>query len=179
MRQTAKGLIDLQGADLTGMNLTDIDFGVRRVISADTSFAAEKRLATVTLRGANLSNTKLTSARLTEANLAKASLIGCTLFEAVLKLANLEEADLTNASLAFANLESTHLKDANLHGVILRGTMFVNTYLGGARNLDACVHEGPSAIELWTLWNCPQLPPSFLRGCGVSDSIINYVPSFF
>ena len=178
-RQKARGRIDLQNAELSGKDLTGIDFGVKRkVVSvADPRTPIEQRLAFVDLRGADLSAATLTGARLAEANLAGASLANAVLIEAVLTRANLEKADLSGAYFVFANLESANLAGVKMHTATLRGAVFLNTYFGDATGLETCIHEGPSAIDIWTLRSRPDLPPEFLRGCGLPDALIDYLPS--
>jgi hypothetical protein len=43
--------------------------------------------------------------------------------------------------------------------------------------LEARIHPGPSIIDHRTLQNSKQLPLSFLRGIGLPDSLIAYLPS--
>ena len=43
--------------------------------------------------------------------------------------------------------------------------------------LETCIHPGPSIIDHRTLQNSKQLPLSFLRGIGLPDSLIAYLPS--
>jgi hypothetical protein len=46
-----------------------------------------------------------------------------------------------------------------------------------AKGLDRCLHEGPSIIDHRTLQRSGQLPLTFLRGCGLPDNLIDYLPS--
>lgn len=43
--------------------------------------------------------------------------------------------------------------------------------------LDECDHYGPSTIDFPTLSLSKNLPISFLRGCGLPDNLIDYLPS--
>ena len=45
--------------------------------------------------------------------------------------------------------------------------------------LDACNHRGPSIIDHRTLAKSAPLPLLFLRGCGLPDQFIEYLPSLF
>jgi hypothetical protein len=50
--------------------------------------------------------------------------------------------------------------------------------LRGVQGLSSVIHENPSIIGLDTIEQSQgQIPEVFLRGCGVSDSLINYIPS--
>jgi hypothetical protein len=47
------------------------------------------------------------------------------------------------------------------------------------QGLDAGKHRGPSTIDHRTLTKSGPLPLSFLRGCGLPDQFIEYLPSAF
>ena len=99
-------------------------------------------------------------------------LIGADLIEA-----NLSGAILINANLSHADLRSASLPGANLHGAELFETGFANTNLKDVLGLDVCNHLGPSVIDHRTLTASGPLPLSFLRGCGLPDEFIEYLPS--
>jgi hypothetical protein len=46
-----------------------------------------------------------------------------------------------------------------------------------ARGLASCKHHGPSFIDHLTLRKSGDLPINFLRGCGLPEPLINYLPS--
>jgi hypothetical protein len=69
------------------------------------------------------------------------------------------------------------LSGANLSGADLLETIFVNTNLNDVQGLDACVHYGPSTIDHRTMAISGPLPLAFLRGCGLPDEFIDYLPS--
>ena len=52
-----------------------------------------------------------------------------------------------------------------------------NIDIGRTNGLDNCIHSGPSVIDFKTLSLSGNLPLSFLRGCGLSDVLIDYLPS--
>lgn len=86
-------------------------------------------------------------------------------------------ASLTGADLRGADLTGANFSGANLISVKLAYTIFGNVNLTGALGLDACDHGGPSILDHSTLAKSGQLPISFLRGCGLPDTLINYLPS--
>ncbi len=45
--------------------------------------------------------------------------------------------------------------------------------------MDTCIHDGPNVIDHRTLARSGTLPQSFLRGCGLPDNLIDYLPSLF
>jgi uncharacterized protein YjbI with pentapeptide repeats len=144
---------DLSKADLRGANLSE---------------------ALLThLRGANLSEALLTGADLCWANLGGADLRGANLSNALLT-----GADLTEAYLSWANLGGADLTGANLSRAVLYETIFTNVDLTATIGLNECKHIGPSSIDFRTLSISINLPLSFLRGCGLQDNLIHYLPSF-
>jgi uncharacterized protein YjbI with pentapeptide repeats len=127
---------------------------------------------------ANLQRADLTGANLQRADLTGANLQRADLTGADLTWANLQRADLTWADLTGANLQETDLRGADLQGALLGGTIFGDTDLSGVQGLDTVVHRGPSTIGIDTLYKSRgNIPEAFLRGCGVPDSFIEYIPS--
>jgi hypothetical protein len=45
------------------------------------------------------------------------------------------------------------------------------------QGLETCVHSGPSTLDHRTLARSGSLPLAFLRGCGLPDALIDYLPS--
>jgi hypothetical protein len=109
------------------------------------------------------------------------------LFKAELSKADLAGDDANGANLYRANLEGANLIGTNLHGANLREanlvstrlgfTLFGNANLAGARGLDACQHFGPSVVDYQTLAKSWPLSLVFLRGCGLPETLIEYLPS--
>jgi len=106
------------------------------------------------------------------ANLRGAHLCGANIFEGYLVESNLREADLRRANLAFAKLDGSDLSSA-----IFDRTLFVGCDLRSVKGLDKCEHWGPSTIDHLTLLKSGYLPLSFLRGCGLPEDLIEYLPS--
>ena len=126
----------------------------------------------------------LSEADLLDANLARANLIGANLRRAKLVVANLHWADLRWADLDGAALDGADLGWANFTGANLiragfRDTVFGDTILKDAVGLDACVHRGPSVIDYGTIAQSWPLPEIFLRGCGLPEALVTYLPSIF
>ena len=130
------------------------------------------------LRGANLFEANLNLADLRGDDLGGATLIGATLIGATLIGANLFEANLFEANLSGANLGGAKLSGAKLDGAACGGTVFVNVDLSEVEGLDSVRHIGPSTIGIDTLIRSQgKIPEVFLRGCGVPDTLIDYLPS--
>lgn len=183
------GLIDLSYSDLVKADLVGADLA--GVYLRGSAF---KR---ANLRGANLSEADLYSATFHEADLRN-----CNLARASLRAASLYEADCTDATLAEADLQEVELMGTSLHRADLKGadlanTRFVGTYvhqadfsgatlmetifadvdLSTAIGLGEVTHRLPSAIDHRTLMKSRSLPEAFLRGCGLADALVTFLPS--
>jgi uncharacterized protein YjbI with pentapeptide repeats len=173
-------IANLPKATLVGANLANAD-----LIMADLSDAnlSKADLSNANLSEATLSRAYLSMAKLTEADLSEAFLDGAQLHEAHLNGADLSEADLrkadlSGANLAFANLTHAKLKLANMTGAKCTSTIFAYTNLWAAKGLESIKHAGPSIIDTRTLLRQKRnLPEVFLRGCGVPEILIQYLPS--
>lgn len=182
---------NFEGTDFSSFKgLADIDNedGLAGSIGGETEF--EFRGAN--LSGANLRSTNFGAAVLQEANLSgadfcEANLVGANLCYANIKSARLSGANLTEATLLDANLQNAYLGGTNLRAVNLRNTDFsqsilYETVLGdidltNAIGLDRCNHRGPSIVDHRTFHCSKNVPLSFWRGCGLPDSLIDYMPS--
>ena len=154
---------------------------------------SEADLGGADLSWANLSEASLSAADLGKANLEEARLNGTDLFAAILSGANLQKA-----KLAAANLLHTDLSDASLRGVDMRVANLTQTVLTGTdfsgaqvaqtrfddvdlsavKGLDTVEHHGPSSIGIDTIYKSRgKIPDVFLRGCGVPENFIEYMPS--
>jgi TIR domain len=60
---------------------------------------------------------------------------------------------------------------------VLDRTVFGGAVLAEVQGLDRCKHEGPSVIDFSTLESSGPLPIAFLRGVGLPDNLIDYLPS--
>ncbi len=166
--------MDLHGANLHGADLSKADLYRADLIRADLSGAD--------LSGADLSGADLRWADLNGANLSKACLSGlgirgANLVGADLREVNLCGADLCRADLRNSNLCGADLSGANLSAANLGETVFGDTVLRDVVGLETCEHWGPSTLDHRTIARSGELPLEFLRGCGLPDRLIEYLPS--
>lgn len=124
------------------------------------------------LREADLSRADPSGTDLSRAVLGRADLGRANLRQSILRGTNLFDADLSRAVLTDAKLTA-----ANLYGAMLYNTVFGNTDLRNVQGLDSCDHVGPSILDHQTLSQSGPLPLAFLRGCGLPDKLIEYLPS--
>ena len=187
--------LDLSGADLPLAKLAEVDLS-RANLSMTNLLEAD--LSGTLLYGADLSHSIISGAHLAqadlfEANLTDAILSGADLFAANLSQANLARVDLSatecyitdlsgaalgQADLSYATLDRANLSRTVFSGATFNETVFADCDLSVALGLDAVRHEGPSTLGLDTVIRSRgQIPPAFLRGVGVPDSVSAYVRS--
>lgn len=161
---------NLHRADLSEVNLSRANLSRATLDRADLAYAD--------LSEANLHQANLIEADLVWANLSKASLSSAVLEAADFSWANLSEADLREADLIGANLYRADLSLADLYLANFEDTHLNDLDLRTAKGLEKVIHSGPSSIGMNTLYRSKgQIPDIFLRGCGLPDSFIKYLPS--
>jgi hypothetical protein len=168
----------LAGADLTEAKLVRVNLRSANLHGANLAGAdlTEAKLVRANLRGADLLGAKLAGADLTDANLHYADLRGADLHGAKLAGADLTDADLSDAILHSANLSDADLRGANLTEAKLWRTIFCDVDLTSVTGLETCIHFAPSTIDYRTLQKSGLLPSTFLRGVGLPDNLIEYLP---
>lgn len=179
---------------------------IKQGVEAWNEWREENFMVSANLRRAKLSGLNLYNADLKDTDLQKANLSGTSLIEAQLNGADLSDAilvntncngadfsvlhiawssysgawlcnaDFTGADLSGANFTGANLKGADLSGAFLYQTVFVDCDLRKIVGLEACIHQGPSILDHQTLLRSGPLPLQFLRGCGLPESLINYLP---
>jgi|HubBroStandDraft_6_1064221.scaffolds.fasta_scaffold63259_2 hypothetical protein len=165
---------DLSQADLSDAHLDKTDFSGADLSRADLSWA---KLGGARLTGTQMRGTRLGVAHLIGANLRGAQLGGAVLESATIIGADLSEADLSEANLIQVNFSKVKLAKSNFHQATLSLTVFGDVDLSEATGLHTCQHLGPTTIDHRTIARSWPLPVSFLRGCGLPESLITYLPS--
>jgi hypothetical protein len=180
LRQVDLRGADLHDADLRRADLSEADLGAAVLRSADLRSAD---LREADLRSADLSGAVLRSANLNAADLRRADLSGAVLRSAKLSGADLSGAflngaDLSEADLGAADLRSADLRSADLRKAICTSTVFGDVDLSEVKGLESINHWGPSTVGVDTLVRSRGLIPEvFLRGCGVPETWITFLPS--
>jgi hypothetical protein len=175
---------DLYNTDLVRANLRKAILARTNLNKANGSYAdfSEAVLAYTQLsngifinanfRDANLMNANLYDSHLINSDFTNANFYGAELWEADLSFSNLTGASLLAANLSYAVLWKSSLKGAQFGSTILGGTDLM-----GASGLDEIKHQQASIIDHQTLLRYPDLSPAFLRGCGLTDVFIDYLPA--
>jgi hypothetical protein len=93
-------------------------------------------------------------------------------------LTNLGGTDLRRATLLHTNLSGADVSGLDLSDARLAYTIFADLDLSLAIGLDSVMHVGDSSIGIDTILRSHgKIPDVFLRGCGVPEDIIVYIPS--
>jgi uncharacterized protein YjbI with pentapeptide repeats len=146
-------------------------------IKLDGAFLNKSNFSFVNLANASLKNASLLEANFRGANLSGAYLNHTGLQRSDLKNADLSSADFTGAKLIHANLSYANLRGAKFNDAYFGWTTVGETNLGEADGLETVVHFGPSIIGIETLYKAQKrIPAVFLRGCGIPDSFLEYLP---
>jgi uncharacterized protein YjbI with pentapeptide repeats len=90
----------------------------------------------------------------------------------------LNQANLSETNLSQANLSGADLNGADLSGASCWNTLFSYVDLSEVKGLEAVKLLGRSFVDIHTLYlSKGKIPEIFLRGCGIPDEFIAYVPS--
>jgi hypothetical protein len=165
-------------------NPQSIDLRWAKLLKADLSNAdlSNADLYEANVYGANLSNVNLKGAKIFNVNLSHANLTHANFGDAVILNSDFSYADLSHSNLRSTVLFATNftkaiLREAILEDAFLGDTVFGNTDLTGAIGLASCQHNTSSILDIQTLAKSGALPLAFLQGCGLSDTLIEYIPS--
>jgi hypothetical protein len=171
---------DLSKADLYGANLNEADLSRADLSGAHLSRAhlngADIKAAPLTR--AHLSGADLKGADLKRADLSEADLKGADLYGADLKGANLTKAQLNSAELRYTDFSMSIVAQADFTKAQLGGTVFADTDLSEAKGLETVHHNWSSTVGINTIFQSKgKIPEVFLRGIGVPEILITYLPS--
>jgi uncharacterized protein YjbI with pentapeptide repeats len=171
---------DFAGKDFTGFNLAKADLRKTNLrdallIRADLSYSD--------LRAGILDGADLTESKLLGSYVIGTSLVGASLVRADLTSADFSKADLRSVALNKADLLGTYLIEANIEQANLNDSNMWLTVISGmdlsqAIGLDSVNHHGPSFVDIHTIFRSGgKIPEVFLRGVGIPDNFIEYMPS--
>jgi hypothetical protein len=162
---------DLTGADISELAATRSDLGTAQPV------ADAVRLPAVNLDGSRLQRARFAGMTLMRATMRNADASGVILSMAKLMLLDCRGAKLQGADFSGSDLRMADLSRADLSNARFGDNVFGGTKFRDAQGLSSCIHIMPSTIDLRTLALSGCLPVSFLRGCGLPDRIIEYLPS--
>ena len=174
-----KDQLDLEDAQLEGLDLTSADFSSSNLKNAHLSGS---NLDGAKFRIADVRGAKMSFASLMNADFWGSHADGLDVHHSNLRKATFEGVSLCGANLRSAYLDGTRFVDVRLRGADLRGAQFVSTVLTrtdltDVLGLDDCLYTGPSVIDIDTILRSGSLPPAFLRGLGLPQRFIDFLPS--
>jgi hypothetical protein len=143
----------------------------------ETAPMADENLVALLRQGANEWNAWRKRGKQNAIDLSEADLRGAILTGAYLHGADLFRANLGGANLGGANLSGANLTGATFHEVVLHETVLTDVDLSAVTGLETCRHRGPSIIDYRTLQRSGCLPMAFLRGVGLPNKFIEFLPS--
>jgi uncharacterized protein YjbI with pentapeptide repeats len=189
LRQTDFSNSDLWDAHLSGADLYDANFSGANLIRARLAGTKVAILSGADLSGADLSHSEITG-DLAAVNLSGAICNGAKFSGANLSQANVsvaifdntifDKVSFVNANLMGTNFSYAKFVDVDFTGATIGKAVFANNDLSEIKGLDTLDHRMPSTIGIDTLYkSAGRIPATFLRGCGVPDDFITFIPSHF
>lgn len=184
-RQNSTETPDLHSAELSGLDLREADFTDTDLTHSDLNNAdlsgarlSRARLVEADLYGTTFNGAIIEACDFRRADLSHAQLRGVILVDSNLNGAYLHDADLTGSNLVGANLRMAALEGANFTDVLIGYTTLADCNLSEVQGLESVAHEGPSSIGIDTIYESKgKIPENFLRGCGVPENFIRFIPS--
>ena len=172
--------VDLSGITLREANLERADLHSVNFANSDLR---EAKLSFASLRSAEFQGADLRGARMfdqcdvSHSTLRNSDLRGADLRFAYFYQSILQGANLGGTDLRWAEFLEADLCGVNLTGASLQETLFIDTNLTNAKGLESCRHDSASTIDHRTFVKSGGLPLIFLRGCGLPERLIEYLPS--
>lgn len=170
----------LSEADLSNADLTEAQFFAARMDKSNLTGAIldRARLGGTDLRYANLSNAKFVCTQISQAALDGADLSRANILEARFHFVDLTGVNLSRAILEATNFYDSNMDNTNLSFAEISFNIFGSIDMSGILGLESVLHKGPSTIGIDTIYRSGgKIPETFLRGCGVPDNLIQYIPS--
>ncbi len=152
-------------------------------VEAWNNWRKGKEMASVDLSQLNLSGADFSGANFTMANfygsiLINTNLQGADFHHADLSLTIFAGANLVGADFFGAKFHCSDIRDANFANAFFGFTTLSNVNLESVKGLDSVHHKVESTIGIDTIFiSKGKIPESFLRGCGVPQVFIGYIPA--
>lgn len=167
---------NMEMMSLSGANLKNADLVGAKLCNAQLFFADFDHAI---LQEADLKKAMLRGANMSSASLFRASLDTADLRDVTLSFAQLTNADFQNAILTGTNFYGASVEGANFENAFFAQTILSDLDLSKAIGLEKARHVGPSEIGIRTIYKSKgKIPDVFLRGSGVPEEFIRFIPSF-
>lgn len=120
----------------------------------------------------------IVGADLSRADFSRANLTRAHIRHVDFSYANLSEVSFNESFLMSTDFTGARLNYADFTKSLVGWNTFGNIDLSLTKGLDTVDHRGPSVLGIDTLYkSAGKVPEAFLRGCGVPDDFITYLPS--
>jgi hypothetical protein len=152
--------VDIPKMDLNGANLKRVNFN-----------------------GSNLNGVSFIGTDLSQASLCGTNLIDANFSGAYLNRTNFSDSNLGNTNCTMAvftgtNMHRVTLENADLSNAYMTEVIFADNDLSTIKGLLSIRHRGPSTVSISTLYKSSgNIPADFLRGCGLPDDFIRFIPA--
>ncbi|HEX8734684.1 MAG TPA: toll/interleukin-1 receptor domain-containing protein, partial [Pyrinomonadaceae bacterium] len=155
----------LYDLDLEGVNLSSADLS--------NTFILDCNLSNVIFNAAILLRVRLSNVRLFRSDLRRS-----TLSSVAIEHGSLEEATIADTTIGGVDFYAIDLKNTDFSNAVMYANSFINVDLSVTKGLKSIFHGSPSTIGIDTLYkSAGKIPEIFLRGCGVPDDFITFIPS--
>lgn len=159
------GATDFRGEDLSGEVFSKLDMHQRDFRRA-------------VLRRAEFVDCDLTGANFSEADLSEANIRGAKCLDVEFSNANLSRTNFYRANLCGASFIGANVFCTNFRESAMGQTIFANLDMETCVGLDSVVHSTHSSIAMECLYRSgSHLPLAFLKGVGLSQILLEYLPS--
>jgi uncharacterized protein YjbI with pentapeptide repeats len=175
---------NLSGIDFSKSNLNRANFGKAKLVRADMSSADHVLTNSGTcdfwssLRQTDFSGADLSSADISEADATEANFNGANLQDVDFGASTLQNANFSGAYLRGVDFRIAYLEGVNFGGAKMGYTVFGDNSLETVKGLETVEHIGPSYLSVDVLYSSKgKIPDLFLRGCGLPENLIAFLPS--
>jgi hypothetical protein len=128
--------------------------------------------------GIDFSKTNLFGCVFHGIDLPNSDFSGASLAKADITWADWPGVSFKGAYFCYTNFVDVDLRGADFTNAIMEEATFANCDLRGAKGLDRVKHRRPSTVGIDTIYHSRgEIPDEFLRGCGVPEHLITYIPS--
>lgn len=157
-------------------------------------------LENLNLEGIKLDSVDISNTLINRCDLSYASFNNVIVFNATFRKTQLIATDFNKSNFSYVNLRYGSLEKANLKNSLIGGSKFYavdlretdfcdsrmgtnsfnNVDLSFAKGLGSVYHFDSSSIGIDTLYkSAGKISERFLRGCGIPDDFITFIPSHF
>jgi uncharacterized protein YjbI with pentapeptide repeats len=179
LEKTNLSKANFSNTNLSRSTILNCNMSRTNVSGADISMAYLSRVdfSHSTLTDANFSNSSLTIVEFTSCQLDGVNFKACQFTRADFYGANMRSCDLTGSRARLTIFDTVDMNNLVMERMSVFSSSFNNINMSDVIGLENVTHLGPSSVGIDTLiLSKGRLPKDFLRGCGVPEDTISYLP---